>query len=242
MNHKVGKVINAKGKAVLIIGDTHIPYEHKDYLRFCKAVKNKYNCSIYVHVGDEVDNHAISFHASDCDLPSAGPELEKSKIRLGGWEEEFPGMDILDSNHGSLAVRRFKFHGIPLSYLKPLQEVYETPTWSWYEDILILTKAGYVYGCHGKSSSETKLADKVGCSAFQGHFHGKLGYKWEVSSLRDRFNMFVGCGIDRESLAFAYGKNHLPKPALGCGVIDKEGMPHTVKMNLNSKGRWDGKI
>lgn len=238
----VGKVINAKNKAVLIIGDTHIPYEHKDYLRFCKAVKEKYNCSIYVHVGDEVDNHAISFHDSDCELLSAGDELQLAIQRLSGWEEAFPGLILLDSNHGSLAVRRFKASGIPLTYLKSLQEVYGTPTWTWYEDIILQTKAGPVYGCHGKSSGEHKLADKQGCSAFQGHFHGKLGYKWEISSLSDRYNLFVGCGIDRKSLAFAYGKNHIPKPALGCAVIDKQGMPHSIKMNLNSKGRWDGKV
>jgi hypothetical protein len=238
----VGKVINAKNKAVLLIGDTHLPYEHKDYLKFCKAVKEKYNCTIYVHVGDEVDNHAISFHDSDCELPSAGDELERAITRLGGWEDAFPGLILLDSNHGSLAVRRFKHHGIPLAYIKPLKEVYRTPTWTWTEDILIDTKAGYVYGCHGKSKAQHALADKQGCSCFQGHYHGELGYKWQESSLGYRFNMFVGCGIDRVSLAFAYGRNNIPKPMLGCGVIDKEGMPHTVRMNLNKKGRWDGKV
>jgi len=238
----VEKEINARNKSVLLIGDSHIPYEHKDYLKFCKAVAEKHLCTIYIHVGDEVDNHAISFHDSDCGLPAAGEELEKSITRLSGWEEAFPGLILLTSNHGSLVVRRFKHHGIPLSYLKSFQEIYGTPTWEWVEDILIHTKLGPVYGCHGKSGTYGKLAKEMGCSSFQGHFHGKHEVTWHISALLDRFNMFTGCGIDRKSMAFAYGKNHIPKPALGCGVLDKEGIPHIVKMNLNAKGRWNGKV
>lgn len=238
----IEKRINAKGKAVLLIGDSHIPYEHKDYLKFCKAVSQKYQCKIYVHVGDEVDNHAISFHDTDPELLSPGAELEKAIVRLGGWEEAFPGMTLLTSNHGSLVIRKFKHHGIPIHYLKTFQEVYGTPTFEWVEDVLIETKLGLVYGCHGKSGTYGKLAKEMGCSAFQGHFHGKREVTWHVTAGGERFNLFVGCGIDRKSLAFAYGKNHIPKPALGCAVIDKEGIPHLVKMHLNGKGRWNGKV
>jgi hypothetical protein len=43
-------------------------------------------------------------------------------------------------------------------------------------------------------------------------------------------------------MAYTYGKNNLPKPILGCGVIDKNGMPHVVKMILNKRGRWAGNL
>ena len=238
----VEKIVNAKNKAVLLIGDSHIPYEHKDYLRFCKAVAKKYSCSIYVHVGDEVDNHAISFHDTDPELLAPSNELEKSITRLGAWEEAFAGAYVLTSNHGALVIRRFKHHGIPLHYLKSFQEVYRTPTWTWVEDIIIQTKSGDFYGCHGKSSVYGKLAKEMGCSAFQGHYHGKHEVTRHASALCDRFNVFVGCGIDRKSLAFAYGKNHIPKPLLGCAIIDKEGIPRIIKMTLNKKGRWNGKV
>lgn len=232
--------LNAKGKAVLLIGDSHLPYEHIDYLDFCQFVSEYFGCKLHVHMGDYEDHHAISFHESDSELFSAGDELEEVIRRTQFWYETFPKMKIIDSNHGSLVFRRAKKHGIPLHHFKTLQEVYKTPKWSWFDTIMLSTKQGEVYLCHGKSSIYNKLAREIGCSAAQGHFHGKLEVTWANSVLIERFNMFVGCGVDRVSLAFAYGKNHIPNPMLGCGVIDEEGNPHVVRMRLNKRGRWLG--
>jgi len=227
---------------VLLIGDSHLPYNHCDYLEFVKAVSAFYSCSLHIHMGDYEDNHAISFHDSDAGLLSAGDELEIVIERTKLWYEAFPNMKIVDSNHGSLIFRRMKSHGLPISYIKPLSEIYNAPDWRWYEDILLRTNQGDVYLCHGKSAGYNKLAREVGCSAVQGHFHGKLEVTWCNSVFTERFNMFVGCGISRTSMAFAYGKNNIPQPMLGCGVIDEAGNPIIVKMRLNKKGRWDKKI
>lgn len=239
------KKINCKGKRVLIIPDQHFPYAHKDIIRFLKAVKKKYldKNSIIINLGDEADNHSISFHDSDSELFSAGHELEQACAQLQGLEKVFPKMFICDSNHGSLAIRRFKKHGIPIKYLKSLNEVYGVGNgWSWHDDILLSTKLGDVYICHGKSAVYGKLCKEMGCHSIQGHFHGKFEITWHRSALGERFNMFSGCLIDQDELAFAYGKNHLPKPILGCSILSKEGYPRLIKMNLNSRGRWDGKL
>ncbi len=236
------KQVNAKNKAVLLIGDSHLPYEHIDYLDFVKAVSEKYSCKVHIHMGDYEDNHAISFHKSDHELFSAGDELESVILKTEEWNKAFPKLLMLDSNHGSLVFRRLKHDGIPLTYLKPLKEIYNTPKWTWYEDILLKTALGDVYLCHGKSGMYNKLAKEIGCSAAQGHFHGKFEITWSNSVFHQRFNMFVGCGINRKSMAFAYGKNNIPQPMLGCGVILENGMPLLVKMTLNAKGRWTKKL
>lgn len=236
------KKINAVNKTILLIPDLHIPYEHRDFLRFIKAVAKKNKPNIVINLGDEADWANISFHPTDQELYSAGHELEITIQRMAEWYKAFPEMLLLESNHGSLLYRRFKAGGIPIHAMKPLSELYETPDWTWHEDILIKTKQGEIYGCHGKTGVYNKLAREMGCSCFQGHYHGKFEITWSRSVLFERFNMFVGCGIDRKSLAFAYGKNHLPKPILGCGVIDEIGMPHLVKMHLNKKGRWTGVV
>lgn len=238
----VSKKLNVKGKAVLIIGDTHIPYEHPDYLKFCLAVNKKYKCTTHLHAGDETDGHAISFHPNDPSLLSPGKELDLAIERLVDWYNAFPNLVLLESNHGSLIYRRMKVHGIPATYIRPLKDVYGTPAWTWYHDILLTTNYGSIYGCHGKKSTYGGLAKEQGCSAFQGHYHGKLEVTWHSRVEHSRFNMFVGCGVNWKSLAFAYGKNNIPKPILGCGVIDKEGIPHVVKMKLNGRGRWTGKL
>lgn len=232
----------AKHKSVLLIGDTHLPYEHWQYLDFLKAVKKKYKCEIVVHMGDFEDHHAISFHKSDCELFSAGQELEEVIERTKDWYKAFPKMHIIDSNHGSLVFRRLKVEGIPLQHIKPLSEIYNTPTWTWHEDLFIKTKRGDVYLTHGRTGTYNKLAREIGCSAVQGHFHGKFEITYANSVFHERFNMFVGCGIDRASMAFAYGKNNIPQPILGCGVIDENGMPHLCKMVLNKNNRWEGLV
>lgn len=236
------KKINAKNKSVLLIGDTHLPYEHSDYLSFLKAVSKHYKCEIIIHMGDFEDNHAISFHKTDQELFSAGAELELVIEKAKEWNKAFPKLHMLDSNHGSLVFRRCKADGLPVTYIKPLKEIYGTPKWAWHEDVILRTNIGDVYLCHGRSGVYNKLAREIGCSAVQGHFHGKFEITWCNSVFKERFNMFVGCGINRESAAFAYGKNNMPQPILGCGVIDEEGNPILIKMRLNKKGRWNGRI
>lgn len=237
------KTLNGKGKNVLIIPDQHFPYAHKDWYTFLESVKEKYldSKSIIINLGDETDGHAISFHKSDGDLFSAGHELEEAIKEVQHLEKLFPKMYLCDSNHGSLVFRRAKSDGVPLRYLKSLNEVYEVSNkWSWHEEIVVETKLGPVYFCHGKSSTYGKLCKEMGMSSVQGHFHGKFEVTWHKTATFERFNMFCGCLIDRDSLAFAYGKNHMPKPILGCGILSKAGYPRLIKMHLNARGRWTG--
>jgi len=235
--------IKANGKETLLISDTHIPYSHIDYIKFLTAVKKKYKPKIIIHGGDEVDGHAISFHDSQSELLSAGDELDKAIIEIHeGLHRLFPTMFLLESNHGSLIFRRLSAHGIPIRHLKPLHELYETPLWTWHHDIILKTNMGDTYICHGKTSAYGKLCKEMGCNAIQFHFHGKSEITFHRSVMTSRYNMYCGCLVDEESLAMAYGKNNIPKPILSVGRIDKTGMPHLIRMNLNSEGRWNGKL
>lgn len=243
------KTLNAVGKRVLFISDLHMPYHHPDSFKFLRAIKKKYldKKDLIVNLGDEVDGHQISFHQSETssEILSASEELQAciDLIHMkGGLHETFPEMYLCESNHGSLIFRRAKAHGLPISYFKTYQQVYETPKWKWEEDFLIKTKLGNIYVCHGKSGMYGKLSSTMGCSAVQGHFHGKFEITWHRSALMEQFNMLCGCLIDRQRMAFAYGKNHLPKPILGVGLVSREGYPTLLKMQLNSKNQWIGKL
>jgi hypothetical protein len=239
------KKLNAKGKRVLVIPDTHAPYHHIDTIRFLKAVKKKYltKSSLVMHLGDEIDSASMSFHDKDPDLEfSTSSELKTAKKMIANLEKVFPELYLCDSNHGSLVYRRAKKHGLPLSVLKSYQEILETPNWKWYEDYELSTNLGKVYLCHGKSSTYGKLAKEMSCSSVQGHFHGKFEITWHKTLRREIFNCFSGCLVDRDHLAFSYGKNHLPKPILGCTVISKEGYPRLIKMEIGNDNRWTGKL
>ena len=59
--------MRAKDKRILVISDMHMPYHHPDSFAFLKAVKKSFDPTRIINIGDEVDNHGISFHDSDPD-------------------------------------------------------------------------------------------------------------------------------------------------------------------------------
>lgn len=232
------KRINCKGKKVLIIPDLHAPYQHPDALDFLLKIKKQYSPQVIINLGDELDNHAISFHNSDSALLSADKELERAIEVLQDLHSMFDRMYLVSSNHGDLKYRRLKHHGIPIAHLKSQKELYGTPKWNWYDDLVLNTHKGDVYVCHGRSSNGAKLSGELSMSCVQGHYHSKYSISWYSNGIEDRYSLFCGSLVDRKSLAFAYGKLILAKPILGAALIMEDGTPRLIKMELNKKDRW----
>lgn len=230
-------------RRIMTISDQHMPYHHPDLFPFLKAVKKKYKPTLVINGGDEVDNHDLSFHDSDKDLPSAGDELKKALKYIKQMEKLFPNMLLLDSNHGSLAVRKFKFHGIPMKYLATQQQIYDVSNkWQWVNDLsLTLPNGDLAYFCHGMVKDGKKLAAQRGTCVIQFHYHTefRIDYIGNPNSLL--WSMQCGCLIDRKSLAFAYDKLNLNRPIIGTGLII-DSKPVLVPMKLNKNGRWTGKL
>ena len=182
-------------------------------------------------------------HDSDVDLFSAGHELELACEFLQELNKVFKKKYVLESNHGSLLFRRLKQSGIPLRVLKELKDIYGVTGWTWHHDIILKTKLQLpTYICHGKSGRYNALAKDSGMNAIQGHFHSKFEITWFRSPTVERYNIFSGCLINWNSLAFAYGRNNMPKPVLGATLIDEAGYPHLINMKLNKKGKWTGEL
>ena len=229
-------------KSILIISDTHVPYHHPDLIPFLKDLKEIYKPDRVIHIGDEVDKHAMSFHDSDPALPSAGDELKQSLPIIKQIEELFPKMDLLDSNHGSLVYRRALKHGIPKAYLRDYNEFLKVGKgWKWHDDLTIQTSNGPVYFCHGKVADVLKLAQSMGMSCVQGHYHSSYNIKYYGNSLGLYYGLQVGCLVDKDSLAFRYNKTQRARPIIGCAGIFN-GLPKLIPMVLNKNGRWIKKV
>jgi len=98
------------GSGVGIIGDTHEPFCHPDYRDFCYEVFDRFGVSDIVHIGDEVDNAALSYHEKLTDMPNA----------------ESVG------NHSALPFRQATTAGIPKRFLKSYEEIWNAPKgWKW---------------------------------------------------------------------------------------------------------------
>lgn len=230
-------------RRILTISDQHAPCNHPDMLRFLAAAKKKYKPTLVINGGDEIDQHALSFHDHDSDLPSAGDELVKAIKVLKKLEQLFPNMILLDSNHGSLVGRKFKHHGIPMKYLATPQQIYGVSnTWQWVNDLTLTLPNGQpVYLCHGMVKDGKKLAAQRGTNVVQFHYHTeyRIDYIGNPNSLL--WSMQCGCLIDRKSLAFAYDKLNLNRPIIGTGIII-DSKPILIPMVLDRNGRWIGKL
>jgi hypothetical protein len=224
------KNINGKGKTILVIPDLHVPYHHPKAFDFLQNLQLVYNPDIIINLGDEVDNHAISFHDSDGELFSAGHELEKAIEHLQDLHKIFPKMYLLESNHGSLLFRKFKANGLPIRALRPLPELYGTKGWEWYDKVIVSTKLGDILIRHGMSGTAGKWAKDVGMSTIEGHFHTKFHVTWFKNEIRSFFSAHVGCLADLDSLAFAYRKSNIPEFCLGALIIHKDGFPELIPM------------
>lgn len=230
-------------RVILTISDQHMPYHHPDMFKFLAAIKVKYKPTLIVNIGDSVDCHALSFHDSDSNLPSAGDELKLAINGIKQMEKLFPEMITIDSNHGSLAERRFKHHGIPMKFLATPQQIYGvSDKWTWVNDLTVKLPNGQpCYFVHGISKQGIKLAAQRGVNVVQGHFHTDFRIDY-IGNPRDLlFSMQVGCMIDSKSLAFAYDKLNLNRPIIGTGLI-VDSKPILIPMILNKAGRWTGKL
>lgn len=235
-------MVFGNNKRILVISDTHYPYQHPDTYSFLKAVAKKYDPTRVVHMGDEVDAHAMSFHDSDPDLPSASDELLDAIKPLRKLYKLFPKVDLLESNHGSMHYRKGKYHGIPRAYLRDYNDILEAPSgWKWHLDLTIDTKLGPIYFHHGKGANILTVSQRMGMSVVQGHYHNNFCIQYWGNPLTLNFAMQVGCSIDDESLAFAYNKVTTKRPIIGHGIII-DGLPKLLPMVLNNSGKWIRKV
>ena len=233
----------AKNSRVLVISDMHHPYSHPDTVSFLRAIKKKYKPNRVIISGDEIDHHAISFHDSDPDLPSPGYELQLAIQSLKPIYKLFPKADILESNHGSLVMRKALAVGLPTSVFKSTRDILNAPKgWSWHFDLTIKLSNGQLcYFHHSKGVNAKKNSQAMGMSFVQGHHHESFEIQYWGNPNELLFGMTVGCLVDPKSLAMAYNKNNLRRPVIGCAVII-DGIPQLIPMVLTKKGRWTGSL
>lgn len=237
---KEAKRLNMKrtSNTVGVIGDTHFPFCHPRYLDFCRDTFAEYNVGQIVHIGDIVDNHAISRHKTEPVADGVISEYEKAKAMVEEWASVFPNMTITIGNHDSILERQASELGVPSAFLKSQKELYEMPKgWNMVEDIIIdnvLYKHGVGSGgMHGAYNSARRQC----MSVVQGHTHSFAGTQSIATPQKLWFGMSVGCGIDVDAYAFLYGKYMENRPILGCGIVKSSQESVFVPMDLCKYGR-----
>jgi hypothetical protein len=206
--------LTKKENRVLVVGDLHEPFCLDGYLDFCLETYANFNCNKVVFIGDVIDSHFSSYHETDPDGMGGGDELALAIKRLKKWYKAFPKADITIGNHDRIVYRKGFSGGIPKRWLKPFNEVLETPKWNFVER-LVIDNVQYIHGEAG--TARTKAKNDM-MSTVQGHIHTQAYTEWMVGQKFKVFGMQVGCGVDSKAYAVAYAK-HFKKQAIGCGVV-----------------------
>lgn len=207
------------GKNVLIIGDTHVPYEKDGYLEFCKEQYDKYNCDTVIHIGDLVDSHASSRHPSVPEAYGPGDELDYAVDKLKKWYKVFPEMNVCIGNHDAIANRQAASVMVPAKWLKEYCQVLEVPNWN-FADSFIINGTLYTHGTGTSGMTAAyKRAINLGLNVVIGHLHSEASVINHKLYDKTVFGMIVGCGVDEESYGMNYAKNFAKKSIISCGVV-----------------------
>ena len=213
-----------KYRNVLVIADTHIPFELPNYLDFCYQIGQRCKCDTVVHIGDVVDNHAISFHDHLPDGWSPLDEINEAKKHLVEWFKRFPKVLLTLGNHDCLVDRKGRHVGLPSVVFQPFRKIWDLPK-GWKDDFF-----HEIYGVrfiHGTGYSgkyaHVQAAYDNRQSTVMGHTHSSGGVEYIANNRDCIFGMNVSCGIDRKRYAFTYGKDFKRKPIIGAGVVTDNG-------------------
>lgn len=208
---------------VLVIGDTHCPGMHPKYPSFLQRIHRKYKCNRVVHIGDFVDNAAISFHDKSPSLSSAKEEYRKALRQVARIYKLFPAVEWLIGNHDALTERQATKAGLPDYSLRDYRDIWNVPGWTVHPrwSRLHIDNVVYTHGDSGKGGqfASMKNARDNFISWVSGHHHSEAGVWWTTVEGARVFGMNVGCGVDHDLLQFEYGKKFNRKPTLGCGVV-----------------------
>lgn len=217
---------------VLIIPDTHLPFELDEALEFLREQQEKWNCGTVVHIGDFMDNHATSFFDKDPDGLTAGDEFTAVLQKAKDWYTVFPNVKVCIGNHDARPFRQAFKAGLPKTWLKSYEEMLECPegwTWAFSHEI-----NGVIY-THGTGMSgdlaALNIARENRQSTVIGHLHSLSNIRYLANNKDTIFGMTVGCLLKNDEYVFSYGKEMPRKPVLNCGVVLNGELPILIPYN-----------
>lgn len=218
---------------ILVIGDTHLPCVRKGYLDFCKYLKRHFRCNTVVHIGDVVDEHAVSpNHLALPDAPGASEELIEAREGVREWYGAFPNAKVCIGNHDDRPYRAAAMVHLVQERMRTLNEVWQTPRWQYeYEYIIdhILFTHRTTNG--GQCPAFNAMRQRA-MSVVLGHHHSCSGVRTMANPERCLFGCDVGAGCDDTAIQFRYCRAAQARSVISAAVII-DGHPQVYLMPMS---------
>lgn len=204
----------------LCISDFHAPFNHPKALEFLKQLKEEFNPTRIVCLGDEADLYRLSKYDHDPDALGANHEITLALNELKELFNLFPEAHACTSNHMTRAAKMAARLGVPSMFWRSIREWTKAPEgWSW-RDHWDFDGVRYFHGEPFSSMTWRNACDKYRQSVVMGHFHAGAGTIYTKSPNKVQiFALNSGCLIDEDAYAFAYGKFVPSKPTIGTSVV-----------------------
>jgi hypothetical protein len=227
---------------ILCVGDLHFPFGHPDAIQFIAAVKERFQPTKTILLGDEIDAHGLSNWDQDPNGRSAEDEHVLALVELHKLYKVVPEALVCESNHTSRIYKRGFKEGIPERFFRDYAEILEAPsTWYW-DDHWDVEGIRFEHGeSFGGVSGAMRSAIANMQSTVIGHIHAHASINWIHSPTNQIFSMNVGCLIAEKEYAFHYAKYVKARPWIGLGLIE-DGVPRLIPMKMDKHGRWTGVV
>lgn len=236
----MGLIKSKKKRPILVCGDFHAPYQHKDALQFLKRVQRDYEClDEIVMDGDFFDFHAMSRFTTEPDSPSPDEEYDKAMEFAKRFSKEFPKGILVLGNHDLIPQRQLKELHLSEKLLKAPNQLYGLPDGWQIERLKHTIFGGKVLVEHGVGSEGVNGALNTAIykrtSFIQGHAHAEAGCRYSANHNSLIFGLNTGCLCDNGALALRYAAYAKKKGVLGCGVVYSESYAIFVPMECAHK-------
>jgi len=177
---------------ILVISDTHFPYESSGTWAFLRKVKKEFNPDRIVHCGDLVYFYNASRFPKDVDHPDSFPnELVKISKCVRKLSKIFPSMEVIIGNHDMRLNSKVSSVNLPES----APEIIKSPEgWTFHEDDYTLTVDStreQITFCHHRGANVFLAAQRLGRSLVAGHQHSK----GKVETFNNGIRTYFGCNV-----------------------------------------------
>lgn len=220
--------------STMIITDTHLPFVHKNALRFVSDTYKEYGCTAIVHGGDLYDQYGFSRYPKDPEAMPIPEEIKVAAKMTEEWASVFPKMVITKGNHCLRLENALRRGFIPPSIVQAdLHKIFSMPKgWQWVDKYIIGGKIVISHGLIGGEYAHVNAVKHFRCSAIIGHTHSSLAVQWMRGPISMMFGANAGCLIDETALVFGYAKDLVRRPVLGCIVLVDNKLPITIPMEV----------
>ena len=217
-------------RVVGIIGDTQHPFEHTRSLEIVIDTFIEWKVTVVVHIGDLIDNAAISDYESSDEAYNVNQETSLAKKHLAKWVEAFPSVKVCIGNHDMRYFKKLKKLGLKNEAKDIYRNKFGLPqTWE-LEKEFIIDNVKYKHRPLGGKFGFFNIAIFQLKSVVTGHAHSNFGIKYQSYDEGLHFGMGVGCLIDIDYYAFDYTEDAQNMPILGCGIVISENEAYPIPM------------